>query len=370
MPRQRVRSGARRAAARDSTRQPEDKAIPLTDIARDHFGGRMNVRPSSLELVADIASICADPAPVTARAAAVLDRLAEYIPLEAAALSTLDPGDGDGRHVTVAERGYPTAVLDYLNTGFATTDPAFLTMRFRNPTPLRWCDIPNYQGMFSAHEVFIPGGFREGATSCLFTRDGRYTGALHVSSDSPLPISDSAVELLTVLKRVIAPLMDAMRPAEEKSWAEEVHDADEAMLLTTDGRVMSLGGVARDHWLADGSPLVIELSRRRQLPGRFTWVSPDGGCHEIRTNALAAGRLVTIRESPAPYRLSPREIEVLTLLSRGLANPEIGAALTLSPRTIATHVEHILGKLDCATRVAAASKAVAEGIVPPATAQP
>ena len=272
----------------------------------------MNVRPSSLELVADIASICADPAPVTARAAAVLDRLAEHIPLEAAALSTLDPSDGDGRHVTVAERGYPTAVLDYLNTGFATTDPAFLTMRFRNPTPLRWCDIPNYQGMFSAHEVFIPGGFREGATSCLFTRDGRYTGALHVSSDSPLPISDSAVALLIVLKRVIAPLMDAMRPAEEKSWAEEVHDADEAVLLTSDGRAISLGGVPRGRWLSDGSPLVIELSGRRQLPRRFTWVSKEGSCHEIRTNALAAGRLVSIRESPAPYRLSPREIEVLT----------------------------------------------------------
>jgi hypothetical protein len=133
----------------------------------------MNVRPSPLELVADIASICVDPAPVPARAAAVLDRLAEHVPLEAAA------------HITVAERGYPSAVLDYLNTGFAADDPAFLTMRFRNPTPLRWCDIPNYQGMFSAHEVFIPGGFREGATSCLFTRDGRYTGALHVSSDSP-----------------------------------------------------------------------------------------------------------------------------------------------------------------------------------------
>lgn len=328
----------------------------------------MNVRPSPLDLVADIASICADPAPVPSRASAVLARLAEHIPLEAAALSTLDPSDG--RHVTVAEQGYPTPVLDYLNTGFATTDPAFLTMRFRNPTPLRWCDIPNYQGMFSAHEIFIPGGFREGATSCLFTRDGRYTGALHVSSDSPLPISDSAVELLITLKRVIAPLMDAMRPVEAQSWTDAVRDADEAILLTSDGRVVALPDVPRDRWLGDGSPLVGDLVRRTRMPGRFTWVSPQGNCHEIRTTVLAAGWLITIRKSAAPYRLSPREVEVLTLLARGLANPEIGGALTLSPRTVATHVEHILTKLGCATRVAAASKAVAEGIVPPVDARP
>jgi DNA-binding CsgD family transcriptional regulator len=322
----------------------------------------MSVSPSPLELVADIASICVDPAPASARAAAVLDRLAEYIPLEAAALSTFDPVEG--RHITVAERGYPSVVLDYLNTGFAADDPAFLTMRFRNPTPLRWCDIPNYQGMFSAHEIFIPGGFREGATSCLFTRDGRYTGALHVSSDSLLPISDGAVETLIVLQRVIAPLIDAMRPPEGQSWTELLEEADEAGLLTGDRRLVTLPGLPRDRWLADGSPLALDLARREPVPRRFTWVSPQGRCHEVRTTILTSGTLVTIREAAAPHRLSPREVEVLTLLARGLANPEIGVALTLSPRTVATHVEHILAKMGCATRVAAASKAVAEGIVP------
>jgi len=324
----------------------------------------MSTRPSPLELVADIASICVDPAPAPTRAAAVLDRLAEHIPLEAAALSTFDPVEG--RHVTVAERGYPPMVLDYLNTGFAADDPAFLTMRFRNPTPLRWCDIPNYRAMFSAHEIFIPGGFHEGVTSCLFTRDGRYTGALHLSSDSPLPVSDGAVETLIVLQRVIAPLVDAMRPPEGQSWTELLKEAEEAALLTGEGRLVTLPGLRRDQWLADGSPLSLDLGRRHgwEAPPRFTWVSPRGRCHEVRLTPLTSGTLVTLREAPAPHRLSPREVEVLTLLARGLGNPEIGAVLTLSPRTVATHVEHILAKLGCPTRVAAASKAVAEGIVP------
>ncbi|BDY28694.1 MULTISPECIES: helix-turn-helix transcriptional regulator [Mycolicibacterium] len=326
----------------------------------------MSTRPSPLEFVADIASICAEPAPAAACATAVLDQLAQYIPLEAAALSMFDPVEG--RHVTVAQRGYPSTVLEYLNTGFAADDPAFHTMRFRNPTPLRWCDVPNYRGMFSAHEVFIPGGFHEGVTSCLFTRDGRYTGALHLSSDSPLPISDSAVDTLTALQRVIAPLVDAMRTPAGHGVTELLGNADEAAMMTTDGRLAAVAGVRRDRWLTDGSPLTAELASRpaEHVPQRFTWVCPDGRCHAIRTTKLMSGTLVTVRESPAPYRLSPREVEVLTLLARGLANPGIGAALTLSPRTVATHVEHILAKLGCATRVAAAGKAVAEGIVPAA----
>lgn len=323
----------------------------------------MSAHSSPLELVADIASICVEQTSVLKRATAVLDRLAEHLPLEAAALSTFDPFAG--RHITVAERGYPPTVLSYLNTGFAADDPAFLTMRFRNPTPLRWCDIPNYQGMFSAHEVFIPSGFHEGVTSCLFTRDGRYTGALHVSSDSPLPLSDGAVETLTVLQRVIAPLVDAMRAPAGQSWTELLEDAAEAALLT-DGRLVTLPGLRRDRWLTDDSPLAADLTCRpaQQVPRRFTWVSPQRRCHEVRTTVLTSGVLVTIREAAAPHRLSPREVEVLTLLARGLGNPEIGAALTLSPRTVATHVEHILVKLGCTTRVAAASKAVAEGIIP------
>ncbi|WP_436697995.1 response regulator transcription factor [Nocardioides sp. BYT-33-1] len=323
----------------------------------------MSSRPSPLDLVADVAAICVEPTPATVRATAVLHRIGEAIPLEAAALSTFDPVEE--RHLTIAEIGYSDPVLTYLNDGFVNGDPAFLTMRFRNPRPLRWCDIPNYRDMFSAHEVFIPGGFAEGSTTCLFTRDGRYTGALHLSSDSPLPISDSAVETLIALQRVIAPLMDAMRPPEGHSWTDLLEDAAEAALITHDRRLVALPGLRRDRWLADDSPLTAELLARPEgPPARFAWVSPSGRCHEVRTTRLATGVLVTLREAAAPYRLSPREVQVLTLVAAGLGNPAIGLSLSLSPRTVATHVEHILAKLGCATRVAAASKAVAEGIVP------
>ncbi len=52
---------------------------------------------------------------------------------------------------------------------------------------------------------------------------------------------------------------------------------------------------------------------------------------------------------------------VLTLLAIGLSNTDIGAVLFASPRTVSTHVEHILAKLGQASRTAAAAMAVERG---------
>ncbi|TVL89385.1 helix-turn-helix transcriptional regulator [Streptomyces sp. SAJ15] len=65
-----------------------------------------------------------------------------------------------------------------------------------------------------------------------------------------------------------------------------------------------------------------------------------------------------------PSALSPRELEVLAELTQGRTNREIADRLFLSPRTVATHIEHILAKLDVPNRAAAAGRAVAWGLEP------
>ena len=55
--------------------------------------------------------------------------------------------------------------------------------------------------------------------------------------------------------------------------------------------------------------------------------------------------------------LTPTEIKVAALVERGLSNPEIAARLFLSPRTVATHVSHILKKLDVHSRIDIAREA-------------
>ena len=61
-------------------------------------------------------------------------------------------------------------------------------------------------------------------------------------------------------------------------------------------------------------------------------------------------------------RVSPRELEVLRLIARGMENAEIGETLSISPRTAKNHVSSILAKLGLPGRVQAATYAVRHGL--------
>jgi two-component system NarL family response regulator len=61
--------------------------------------------------------------------------------------------------------------------------------------------------------------------------------------------------------------------------------------------------------------------------------------------------------------LSPREMEILTLVVQGKSNKEIGAALDISEGTVRVHASNLLSKLHCSGRAQAVSEAIRRGII-------
>jgi HD-GYP domain-containing protein (c-di-GMP phosphodiesterase class II) len=102
---------------------------------------------------------------------------------------------------------------------------------------------------------------------------------------------------------------------------------------------------------AQASALVREEVRAGRLDGEA-----------VDAVLASAGHRVTRPDGP-PTALTARERQVLVQLARGLSNPEIAAALTVSRKTVSTHLEHIYLKLGVSTRTQAALFAMRHGLV-------
>ena len=84
-------------------------------------------------------------------------------------------------------------------------------------------------------------------------------------------------------------------------------------------------------------------------------------------DAVAAVLAAAGRRTPArrtwPDGLTAREVEVLRLLARGQTNRQIATRLTVSPKTVANHVEHLYLKIGVSSRAAATLYATRHSLV-------
>ena len=85
--------------------------------------------------------------------------------------------------------------------------------------------------------------------------------------------------------------------------------------------------------------------------------------HDLGARDIPCGPRPATRANPA--YLTPREVEILTLIAPGSTNAEIATHLFLSPKTVEHHVSAILAKLNAHSRREAIQTARELGVLPP-----
>jgi DNA-binding NarL/FixJ family response regulator len=116
-----------------------------------------------------------------------------------------------------------------------------------------------------------------------------------------------------------------------------------------------------------GSPT--ERARlRARLAGQSTEIAGEFPTLAIaRSSHVDADAIVMAtdrNEDPAPEEpITPRELEVLELLTEGLPNKAIAGRLGISDQTVKFHVSSICGKLGATNRTDAVRRAIRRGLV-------
>ncbi|KUJ69411.1 hypothetical protein ACZ90_10955 [Streptomyces albus subsp. albus] len=296
---------------------------------------------------------------------AVLAALSEVIDYDHASLSRWDPLRR--RHLTLAG-SYAPEVTAYIENRLH--DDAMFTLIRHSADGTRWLrDVPGPLRRISPgfREVLEPQGIEDGVAQCLFAPDGRYVGVLNVSTTRVRGRRDPARSALPLLADCLAAVADPLcsHPAAAPGAAsgEEVG----AVVFPAEGAApVPLHGQVPPELTDSGSPLAAAVRRagaERPLPA--TLLVPCGPrLLELRLTRQGTGTVVVCRPVARPGGLSPRELQVLAELTLGRTNGEIATRLYVTTRTVATHIEHILGKLGLPNRAAAAARAAAWGLEP------
>jgi len=325
-----------------------------------------SAQEQALAVVGRAASSRSPRAEVAGEIATCLRGVVDHAALE---ISLADPFTGE--HRMIVNEGYAARVLAFIDSDFTTDDPGYReTVAGRRPTRMR--DISfDYTETYAYQEIWRPAGYAEGITAPLITEDDRYVGMLNLSVEREEELPDQARDFLGLLAPLLAGAFDPL--ADLAGWLQD-DDVARRLVVDADGKVL-------DCPEAEGEPsprvrrsTVVGIATRMlqaDQPVRRGLI-PD---HEGRLVSVHLARaqsrrlsdrpvvLASLREIEVPFGLTSRETEVLRHLIAGRSNREIADRLGVAPRTVATHIEHLLGKFDADTRTAVAGRALEQGLV-------
>jgi DNA-binding NarL/FixJ family response regulator len=168
---------------------------------------------------------------------------------------------------------------------------------------------------------------------------------LALEATTPWLVLDAAHAAMDVMQRRGLPLLVAKAHAAAANIVEEESQIAAYWELLTTMRADVLAAAR-----AEADPVKFEVAYREALE-----VPPTAVLVEVR-EALAAPHSVLRPETVTPRhsRLTPREVEVATLLAQGKSDAEIADLLFISPKTASVHASRIREKLGAESRVEAA----------------
>ncbi|WP_231930218.1 LuxR C-terminal-related transcriptional regulator [Friedmanniella luteola] len=319
-----------------------------------------------------MSQIAATPGSPAERAAALLEPLHRLLSFDGAWLALRD--EQRRGHRPLVSLGWDQRTAAYLDGPVLVDEIEQLGMT-HSRTPLRVADSPTHVTEMRAWaECLLPAGFREGLGLCLFSADGRHLGLLGLFTGTPTAPSDAARDLLAALGPTLARAIDPLRSA--AAAVQLVHGATAAVILTRTGGVQALPGLPDHAALRPGSPVLAAAHEMLDGPQTsFLHPAPAEPGGYLRVTALDGpdnapphlSAIVVLSPCGDLQALTRRELEVLGLLIAGCHNAEAAQRLAVTQRTIATHIEHILIKLDADTRALAAVRAQRRGLYIPPT---
>jgi ATP/maltotriose-dependent transcriptional regulator MalT len=162
--------------------------------------------------------------------------------------------------------------------------------------------------------------------------------------------------------------LGAKARATRTDWALGI-EARSRALLSERASAEDLFGVAIDHlsqtrvraelartqllygeWLRRGNRRVDARAQLRTAYDEFTSIGMAAFAERARRELLATGETVRKRTVETRDDLTPQERQIAGLAVDGLSNPEIGARLFLSRRTVEWHLRHVFLKLGIRSR--------------------
>ena len=220
------------------------------------------------------------------------------------------------------------------------------------------------------------------ANSVLMNGLGRYEDALSSAVEASENTSETFMatcalsELIEAatrtehseLARVALARLGEQTKASDADWALGIHARSQALVSDVEsaeplyseaverlGRTRLRADLARAHllygeWLRRQNRRVDARAQLRTGHDLFVAIGMEAFTERARGELLAAGERVRKRAVETRDDMTPQERQIARLARDGLSNPEIGARLFLSPRTVEWHLRKVFAKLEIRSR--------------------